>query len=888
MIKNLLSWLTGEMFRFYIGGGGGGQQQQQPTTQTVQQTNLPAWAQPYSEQLLGQAQALTNINQNPYQSYQGQRLADFTPMQQQAFQNIGGMQVAPQTGQATGLAGVAGLGGLGAGQQYAQMATDPNAVAQYMSPYMQNVVDYQKQQAIRDYSRALPGLGAQAAQAGAFGGSRQALVESEAQRNLQNQLAGIGATGAQNAFQQAQQAQQFGAGLGMQGLGLAGQAAQTLGQLGQQQYGQQMGINAALQQAGAQQQALAQQGLTNQYQDYLNRMNYPYQQLAFMSDILHGTPTGGITTAQQYQAAPSMANQIMGYGLGAYGLSKLFGKEGGSVPGGLKKYAKGGEVKYNVGGAVNSIEAQYQDALKMGVQRLQDIIENQTPSEISPVVAAAALKQLQQEQTAAQGMQAQQELAREPGTVLDRMKAQQLPQEVGVETLDTDNLKRVVAKASGGIIGFAGPTGSFVGGDASDPLIPETEEQLLRRRLAIGDVIGETVNRGLQGLGAVTYPIRGFASDVMSLGSGLGRMVGLPVGMPERQPIKAIRRPVPQSQYNAQNLAESYVSGVGDKAKTAPAVTRKTAPAAAPAVSKRAPELVFDQGPSREMPAPTGTPAEQQGIGAITLPTIEQEMQRAKSAADIASQYTEPEMKAVEELVSKRRASAESETAKRKGDALGLGALFAAGELLQSGRTGATSLGEAFKVMGKQGVEFTKEEQRIKDKLDDADLALAQAKLSFKKGNLETGTKLVESHEKRVLEAADLAGKTAYQKAIIESQNKGHSIDQARLNAQIAQFNAEQPFKNDLWRAQAAHFRASAARDPYAKLESTERLKAIQESIAANKAIIASAPYSPEAKKARENLEKFTQMLAGKTGLGVLPTKKSIQLESVNPADIVE
>ena len=121
----------------------------------------------------------------------------------------------------------------------------------------------------------------------------------------------------------------------MQGLGLAGQAAQTLGQLGQQQYGQQMGINAAQQQAGAQQQALQQQALTNQYQDFLNRQNYPYQQLAFMSDILHGTPTGGITTSQTYQAAPSLFSNILGLGqlgLGLGAIGKSIGvKEGGEI-----------------------------------------------------------------------------------------------------------------------------------------------------------------------------------------------------------------------------------------------------------------------------------------------------------------------------------------------------------------------------------------------------------------------------------------------------------------------------------------------------------------------------------------------------------------------------
>jgi hypothetical protein len=82
------------------------------------------------------------------------------------------------------------------GQQFAQ---------DYMSPYQQNVTDFQKQEAVKDYSRALPGMGSQASGAGAFGGTRHALVAAEGQRNLQNQLGGIQAAGSQNAYQNAQQ-----------------------------------------------------------------------------------------------------------------------------------------------------------------------------------------------------------------------------------------------------------------------------------------------------------------------------------------------------------------------------------------------------------------------------------------------------------------------------------------------------------------------------------------------------------------------------------------------------------------------------------------------------------------------------------------------------------
>ena len=297
----------------YIAGGGGSSQPSAPSETKVTQSNIPEWARPYGEKLLGQTQALTDINQNPYQQFQGQRIAGFNPLQQQAFQNVQGMQVSPQTGQATGMAGLAGLGGLYAGQNYQNQATNPNAVSQFMSPYQQNVTDFQKQQAINDYGRAMPGMNAQAVGAGAFGGSRQAIVGAEAQRNLQNNLAGIQATGTQNAFQNAQQAQQFGANLGLQGYGLAGQQAATLGQLGQQDYGQRMGINAAQQQAGAQQQAQEQQGLTQKYQDFQNQQRYPYQQLGFMSDILRGMPSGPATQSL-YQAPPSALGQLAGVG----------------------------------------------------------------------------------------------------------------------------------------------------------------------------------------------------------------------------------------------------------------------------------------------------------------------------------------------------------------------------------------------------------------------------------------------------------------------------------------------------------------------------------------------------------------------------------------------
>jgi hypothetical protein len=324
--------------------------------------------------MLGKSEALTDINQNPYQAYGGQRIAGFNPIQEQAFQNITNQQVAGQIGAGTAMAGAAGLGSLGAGADYRNMATNPNATAAYMSPYMQNVVDVQKNEAFRDAQMRNIGANLGAARQGTYGGARQLLAEQERNRNLQQQMANIQATGTQNAFQAAQQAQQFGTTAGLQGYGQALQGAGALGQLGQTQFGQQQAINQGLQQVGAVQQAQAQQGLDLAYQDFLKQRNYPYQQLAFMSDMTRGIPLS--QAAQQvYTAPPSTASQLGGLGmsaLGIYGMSGGFKAKGGQI----KEMAKGG-LAYATGGDIKT----------MSTDQLEALLENPglTPLEVDMV-----------------------------------------------------------------------------------------------------------------------------------------------------------------------------------------------------------------------------------------------------------------------------------------------------------------------------------------------------------------------------------------------------------------------------------------------------------------------------------------------------------------------
>ena len=300
-----------------------------PTSQNVTQTSIPEYARPYVERMLGKAEALSST---PYQAYGGNRIAEFDPMQKQAFQEAQNLGPAKQLGTGTQLAGMAGLGSLQAGQNYQNMATNPYAMQSYMSPYIQNALAPQMQEAARQSNiQGVQNAGG-AARAGAFGGSRFGLQEAERQRNLGTLQNSIYGTGMQNAFQNAQQAQQFGATLGLQGYGQGLQAANTLGQLGQTQFGQQQAGMQARAQAGQQQQDLEQQKLGQQYQDFLTQRGYPQQQLSYMSDMLRGLPLSG-QTQQQYTAPASMLATAGGLGAMYLGAQKAFGRKEGGLMG---------------------------------------------------------------------------------------------------------------------------------------------------------------------------------------------------------------------------------------------------------------------------------------------------------------------------------------------------------------------------------------------------------------------------------------------------------------------------------------------------------------------------------------------------------------------------
>jgi hypothetical protein len=360
-----------------------------PTTTTQQQVGFAPQVAPYAEGVLGGAAAAVK---KPYQSYadwakskklSGDQVAKFNKTQTDAFKKAENLtENKYSTQSATGLAGLAKKAGdtsykaakfdnqfkapaaYKAGQfkadkvsapalkQYqmgpaaqvgTQSFTGKGTAGQYMDPYMQNVVDIQKREAQRQSGIQGTQQQAQAVQAGAFGGSRDAIMRAERERNLGQQMGDIQAQGSQAAYQQAQQ--QFNA---EQNAKLAAQqsnqqAGLTVGQqnlasqLGTQQLGsgQNMQSQLANQQTGMTAQQLAEQskqfgagqgmtGAQSTAQYGLAGQNAGEQSNQFGANLgLQGQQTG----MQGYGALGSAGQNLYGQTTGNIAAQNLYGTQ---------------------------------------------------------------------------------------------------------------------------------------------------------------------------------------------------------------------------------------------------------------------------------------------------------------------------------------------------------------------------------------------------------------------------------------------------------------------------------------------------------------------------------------------------------------------------------
>jgi len=230
-----------------------------PTSGSANTSTLSEYAGPYVTGMLGKAQALS---ETPYQTYQGPLTAGPGQIQQNLFSGIGGLTVPSTLGKS-----------FTAGSDTAQ---------QYMNPYLQGVLNPQLDEMRRQAQITQMGNAGRLTQAGAFGGGRQAIMDAETQRNMameQNKAIGAGYS---NAFD-----------------------------MGRQQFnteqGQAQGVASLMSNIGQQQQGLEQQGVTADYNEFLQQRDDPMKKLQFQQSMLQGLPISTVANVPQGQSGIQQA-----------------------------------------------------------------------------------------------------------------------------------------------------------------------------------------------------------------------------------------------------------------------------------------------------------------------------------------------------------------------------------------------------------------------------------------------------------------------------------------------------------------------------------------------------------------------------------------------------
>lgn len=279
------------------------------------ESSLSNWAGADITDMLGRARALT---EQGYQAYTGQLTADESALQQQAFQGLAGLSL-PTAEQG----------------QYDPGTFDAAAQQQYMNPYLQGSLNPQLEEARRQAEISNLQNRTAATRAGAFGGGRQAIMESESQRNMLRNLADITGEGYNTAFQQGRQ--QFNTeqdrlqnnAMQMRDYGLRGLDAQS--------------------RAGEVQRSIEQEGIQADIDQYSMEQLYPYKQLQFQQSMYQNMPVQ--SQAYNYSQPSKFDTYAATYeGLGGNPddlingvVSGIGGIVGGAVTGGLGGIIGGGD-----------------------------------------------------------------------------------------------------------------------------------------------------------------------------------------------------------------------------------------------------------------------------------------------------------------------------------------------------------------------------------------------------------------------------------------------------------------------------------------------------------------------------------------------------------------
>ena len=263
-------------------------------------SSLSPYAGPYVSEMLGRGAALADM---PYTAYQGPLTAGPSSLQNQMFQGLAGLAVptATMTGSFTGQAPTLPtaqdvMDGGGAPLSGAA-ASSASPVSQYMNPYIDAALNPTIRRVQEETAKAQQNLQSQYAQAGAYGGGRQAVAEAGLQNRALDRIGDITAQGYATAYDKAADMFDRERNYGLTALDAMGRG-------------------------GAQQRDIEQAGITADLRQFEQERDYPYSQVQYMQSLLQGLP---ISTQEYQYPEPSGLSNFMGGSSGILGLFETLG-----------------------------------------------------------------------------------------------------------------------------------------------------------------------------------------------------------------------------------------------------------------------------------------------------------------------------------------------------------------------------------------------------------------------------------------------------------------------------------------------------------------------------------------------------------------------------------
>ncbi len=281
---------------------------------TGQESSLSNWAGEYVTDMLGKGKAL---GEQPYQGYSGPLSAGSSDLQDQAFGGIAGLTLPSGFDEAanmnTDVFGSAGAAGQYDPSNIGTSMWNDDAATNYMSPYIQQALNPQLEEMSRQAAIQRISDNAKLTQAGAYGGSRQAIMNSESNDNMMRLMAELTGKGYQNAYESAgkmfssdmerqlgadrasEQSRQFGAGLGLESLNTQLSAARGLTDASNARLSAERDIFGNQLDAGGIQRGITAEGIAADKAQFSEERDFPYKQVQYMHSLLGGMPLGAQT-----------------------------------------------------------------------------------------------------------------------------------------------------------------------------------------------------------------------------------------------------------------------------------------------------------------------------------------------------------------------------------------------------------------------------------------------------------------------------------------------------------------------------------------------------------------------------------------------------------------